>query len=670
MSLSPWNGTRTARPEPRTRGRLSRAGRRVVSLLSLGVLAAGVGMVGVVGATPASAANDTGYYTSANGVSGFCVDPGKGVPSPRNFVKGNKYGNDRTKVLSWFATHYGANGSNPGGGSAYPGDVVIEGLPSNGSPTSITTAIGRDAVLSEGGNPIHGSDTEFAKALLAFADKHQGPWDLKISLNSPGPYTPGTTYGGYLAISDKFGQRVHVKGIHVNATGQTNVSVNLGSHKTDQNGRLDFTFTPQAAGNFDAKFLTNDVAGRAPIYEDKDLPGSFQRLLTAERADSAALLKGATPSIQLGAFIVGKVNEAGVIGLPGAEFWVYDTAGQVRDKIVTADGSGKLPVGVGVSNVPLPPGLYRVKEVKAPDGYLLPTNYVPDPADPFRGNQVKQVNAGQFTNVLFADKPKPGNLIIGKVDAGAATFVGLNGATFEVANEAGTVVATVTTATVNGIDGIAVVPGLPVGKYTVKETVAPPGFSLNADPQIQQIYPGANTRALFADKRQPTVTTQISKQTAIVGDTITDDIKVTGSGGYKGPVNWTLLGPVEAKQDDSGALTCVGVDWKDAPTAATGTVQVEGDGTYTTTGYKVEATGCYTYTELLVGNDTTAPAGPSKPGIVSETVLVTQPGSPTPGPLPVTGSDVATVALAGLALVLVGGVVAVATRRRRKTLAE
>ncbi|HEV2087151.1 MAG TPA: SpaA isopeptide-forming pilin-related protein [Cryptosporangiaceae bacterium] len=654
-----------------TRGRVRAVGRRVVSLLTLGVLATSLGVAGVVGAAPASAANGTGYYTSANGVSGFCVDPGKGLPTSRHFVKGNKYGNDRTKVLSWFATHYGPKGSNPGGGSAYPGDVVVKGLPANGNPTSVTTAIGRDAVLSEGGNPIHGSDTEFAKALLAFADKHQGPWDLKISLNSPGPYTPGTTYGGYLAISDKFGQRVHVKGIHVNATGQTNVSVDLGSHKTDTNGRLNFTFTPQGAGSFDAKFVTEDVAGRAPIYEDRDAPGAYQRLLSAERADSSAILRGATPTVQTGAFVVGKVGEGSFAGLPGAVFWVYDAAGRHVDTITTADGSGNLPIGVGVSTVPLPPGLYRIKEVTAPAGYFLPTNYAPDPADPFRGNQVKQINAGQFTNVLFADKPKPGSLTIGKIDASAATFVGLAGAVFEVKNAAGAVVATVTT----DEQGIARVPDLAVGYYTIIETVAPPGFSLNADPQIQQVYPDRNTNALFADKRQPTVTTQISKQTAMVGDTITDDILVAGSGGYKGPVNWTLLGPVDANRDDSGALTCVGVDWTNAPTAATGTVDVNGDGTYTTTGYTVAVTGCYTYVELLVGNATTAPAGPSKPGLVNETVLVTQPGSapppasPTPGPLPVTGADVATVALVGLALIVLGGVVAVAARRRRRTLA-
>jgi hypothetical protein len=62
------------------------AGRRVLSLFSVGLISAGImtagltaGIValGSIGATPANADETTGYYTSGNGVSGFCVDPAR-----------------------------------------------------------------------------------------------------------------------------------------------------------------------------------------------------------------------------------------------------------------------------------------------------------------------------------------------------------------------------------------------------------------------------------------------------------------------------------------------------------------------------------------------------------------------------------------------------------------
>ncbi len=118
----------------RSRRSSNHAGRRILSLFSVGLVSAGimtagltVGIValGTIGATPANADETTGYYTSGNGVSGFCVDPGLTPPSGRTFVKGTKFGNDVTKVLGWFATHYGPSGSDQGGGSATTLRVLI-----------------------------------------------------------------------------------------------------------------------------------------------------------------------------------------------------------------------------------------------------------------------------------------------------------------------------------------------------------------------------------------------------------------------------------------------------------------------------------------------------------------------------------------------------------------
>jgi len=161
------------------------------------------------------------------------------------------------------------------------------------------------------------------------------------------------------------------------------------------------------------------------------------------------------------------------------------------------------------------------------------------------------------------------------------------------------------------------------------------------------------------------VTTQISKQTANVGDTITDDIKVFGSGSYKGLVNWTLLGPVAPRLTSSGAPTCEGVVWTNAPVASRGSITANGDGVYKTAGYKVQVAGCYTYIEMLVGDTTTPPTTPSTPGLKSETVLVFPKTLAVLAVLGVTGSDMVPVALTGLGLLMIGGAAVFATRRRR-----
>ncbi|PZS13540.1 MAG: hypothetical protein DLM57_16425 [Pseudonocardiales bacterium] len=610
----------------RTRAGTPRARRSAVSYLTLGLLATGfVAAVTTVNSAPAVAeGNNIGYYTSGNGVSGFCVDPGITPPDGRTYTKGPKFGNDISKVLSWFATHYGPSGSNPGGGGGYnqaTADPRVSGLTSNPDAVAVTTAIGRDIVLGEGGSPIHGVDDTFTTQLLAFAKAHQGPWDLKISLNFAGPYTVGNTYNGHLQITDKNGGAVPVGGINISVTGQTNVSVSIpGTNETDNSGRLDFTFKATATGAFDAQFNTDDVAGRAPIYEDSSTPSGYQRLLTPERASASANLAGFTKAVQVGAFIVGKVDGLTGVGLAGAVFNVYNAAGQLVDTITTGDGApGNLPLGIAISK-PLPPGLYDIIEQVAPTGYFLDQT-----------GQIKRIRAAQFTAAAFADAPKPGAILIGKVDVSQTvrtnTLVPLPGATFTIYNLAGAVVGVVTT----DANGLAVSPALVEGYYVIVETVTPPGFA-TADPQLQQVRPGAVTDALFADRRQPELSTQISDQTARVGDTITDSITVTKSNGYQGPVIYVLYGPVAPVIDLTGASTCVGAPFvpgaNGSPVAQADVVTVNGDGTYPTKPFTITTPGCYTYSEFLVGDFLTAPAGPTAPGAVTETTLARVPNQP------------------------------------------
>lgn len=438
-----------------------------------------------------------------------------------------------TAVLSWFATHYGPSGSDQGGGSAYnsaSADPLIAGLTGNGSPTDITTAIQVDIVKAEGGTPNRSpANQTFADQLLSFARTYQAPWSLKVALNSNGPYLAGTSYGGTLAINDKFGQRVPVRGINISATGQTNVAIDMAQGETTGDGSVTFTYTPSSDGPFDAQFVTSDVAGRAPIYEDTSAPGGYQRLMTPERADSSADLRGSVipPNAVSGGLIVGKVNETGLVFLGGAVFNIFDITGQYRETVVTSDGSGtpgnELPTGIGVSSFDLQQGFYYILEVQAPPGYFPPppfdpanpgTAYELNPANPFSMRQLQPVFAGQYTNSLFADLPLPGRFNFGKVDTQATVltgaFVPLAGAVFRIDKCADASCTALTGETINtgptdstGTFFFPIDQGyFGLGYYLITEIVSPPGF-VSSPPQIHQITPGRIMDVLFSNKHVP-----------------------------------------------------------------------------------------------------------------------------------------------------------------------
>ena len=120
----------------------------------------------------------------------------------------------------------------------------------------------------------------------------------------------------------------------------------------------------------------------------------------------------------------------------------------------------------------------------------------------------------------------------------------------------------------------------------------------------------------------PSLVTQVSDQMAAVGTTITDAVTVTGTGGATITGKWRLLGPLTPVLSPQGH-TCKGVDWKNAAVAAEGDFKATGDGTYTVGEYKVVKAGCYTYVESMGATSTSNDFPETKPGIPSETTLIT-----------------------------------------------
>lgn len=128
---------------------------------------------------------------------------------------------------------------------------------------------------------------------------------------------------------------------------------------------------------------------------------------------------------------------------------------------------------------------------------------------------------------------------------------------------------------------------------------------------------GQTAETVLVEKYQPAAVTQISSQNVEIGGQVHDTINVTGTQGATLDVAWTLEGPLAPNTTG----TCTGLDWTNAPTAATGTLTAKGDGTYTTPAETINALGCYTYIEEAAATGTTYPVN-TPAGQASETTLV------------------------------------------------
>jgi uncharacterized repeat protein (TIGR01451 family) len=97
------------------------------------------------------------------------------------------------------------------------------------------------------------------------------------------------------------------------------------------------------------------------------------------------------------------------------------------------------------------------------------------------------------------------------------------------------------------------------------------------------------------------VETTASSQSAKVGDTVSDTVQITGTGGAAVTLTWHLLGPVAAVNG-----SCTRLNWNGAAVLAHATINVSGDGSYKTPQSTFHADGCYTYTDALAATPTTA----------------------------------------------------------------
>lgn len=149
--------------------------------------------------------------------------------------------------------------------------------------------------------------------------------------------------------------------------------------------------------------------------------------------------------------------------LEGAVFGIYDEKDKLVQK-VTTDKQGK------ATSDYLPVGLYKVKELVAPTGYMI---------NETEFSVVVQKN--KVTNLNVAEDSQKGYLLVRKHSANEDmtdnnAMYELAGAEFEVYNSSNELVDTIY---INS-NGLAVCWDLPLDTYTVKETGAPMGYAIDA----------------------------------------------------------------------------------------------------------------------------------------------------------------------------------------------
>lgn len=189
---------------------------------------------------------------------------------------------------------------------------------------------------------------------------------------------------------------------------------------------------------------------------------------------------------KLAGIVIEKTDADTGAALSGAEFQISTENGRVLPGRFITDEAGRIETDA------LAPGRYTIKELIAPDGYILSDAV-----------QTVTVVTGEPTIVPFTNKAKAGITIL-KVDAN--TNAPLKGAQFEVYDRNGiTPIGMYTT----DEDGTAKTDIMTPGTYIIKEIKAPIGYLLDSTAKTVSLKANTPLTVKFTDTAKPSL--QIEK---------------------------------------------------------------------------------------------------------------------------------------------------------------
>lgn len=246
----------------------------------------------------------------------------------------------------------------------------------------------------------------------------------------------------------------------------------LGVYTTDKTG-VAFT-EPLPAGNYIVK------ESKAPEGYILDETHHHVQVLY----DHPAKLK--VENVPLTGIMITKLSAVDDTPLMGAKFEIRTAEGKVIGEFTT-DTAGDPIMAVE-------PGVYYVKETKAPDGYLLNDEV-------FR----VEVTAGQIVPLVVRDNPAC-ELVIFKGDSG--TKKGIAGAVFKVETADHDFIGTYTT----DAQGEAIVRPIPPGHYIVTEMSAPEGYTVSETPKTITVKVGVINRVEFMDSGMGSLVIRLEDQ--------------------------------------------------------------------------------------------------------------------------------------------------------------
>lgn len=176
---------------------------------------------------------------------------------------------------------------------------------------------------------------------------------------------------------------------------------------------------------------------------------------------------------------------------------------------------------------------------------------------------------------------------------------------------------------------------------------------------VAETLPGVVEETTLVIK--PEITTVAKANGSRVDAIMTDDITVKGLHNQPATITGQVFGPLLRNADG----TCEGLDWSTAAKAADiAPIKITADGTFTSSEFKIPATGCYTYVEQLTIDSNKEEFANTKPGEVTET-LYFQDRARGGGDGIAAGIPDAVFPAAGLGLIALGAGVYLVTRRRK-----